>query len=126
LKQIQKDTVAIIDDDPGIRKATARLLSFLGYGTCTFNSANSFLSVAATSKAKCLIVDVQLGDISGVTLARELADAGFTFPIIFMTAVDDGAIRSQAERLGCVAYLRKPFGGDLLIEAIVRAIGRPS
>jgi FixJ family two-component response regulator len=84
------------------------------------------LSVAAASKTKCLVVDVQLGDISGVELARELADAGFTFPIIFMTAVDDEAIRSQAEQLGCVAYLRKPFSANLLIETIGRAIGRPS
>jgi FixJ family two-component response regulator len=126
LKQIRKELVAIVDDDPGIRKAMASLLSVFGYVTCTFDSAKAFLSVAATSQARCLVIDVQLGDISGVELARELADAGFTFPIIFMTALDDGAIRSQAEQLGCVAYLRKPFSADLLIEAIVRAIGRPS
>jgi FixJ family two-component response regulator len=122
LTSTQKDIVAIIDDDPGMRKAMARVLSAFGYVTYTFHSAEAFLGVAATSKAKCLVVDIQLGDVSGVELARELADAGFNFPIIFMTAVDDQAIRRQAEQLGCVAYLRKPFGADLLIEAIVRAI----
>jgi FixJ family two-component response regulator len=105
--------------------ATAMLLSAFGYDTCTFDSADAFLSVAATSEAKCLVVDIHLGDISGVELARELVDAGFRYPVIFMTAVDDAAIRSQAEQLG-VAFLRKPFSADLLIEAIVRAIGRPS
>jgi FixJ family two-component response regulator len=95
-------------------------------GTALASSIRPTHSITATSKAKCLIVDVQLGDISGVELARELADAGFTFPIIFMTSADDEANRSRAEQLGCVAYLRKPFSAGLLIEAIVRAIGRPS
>lgn len=104
----------------------ATLLSAFGYIIYTFNSAEAFLSVAATSKAKCLVIDIQLGDISGVELARQLADSDFKFPIIFMTALDDEAILSQAEQLGCVAYLRKPFGADLLIEAVVRAIGHPS
>jgi FixJ family two-component response regulator len=126
LTSIRRDIVAIIDDDPDVRKATAMLLSAFGYVTYTFNSAEAFLSVAATSKANCLVVDVQLGDISGVELARQLANAGFWFPIIFMTALDDKLISRQAEQLGCVAYLRKPFGADLLIEAIVRAIGHPS
>jgi FixJ family two-component response regulator len=126
LTSIPKDIVAIIDDDPGMRKAVTRVLSAFGYVTYVFHSAEAFLSVAATSKAKCLVIDIQLGDVSGLELARELADAGFKFPIIFMTAVDDETIRRQAEQLGCVAYLRKPFGADLLIEAIVRAIGDPS
>jgi FixJ family two-component response regulator len=104
----------------------AALLSAFGYVTYAFSSAEAFLSGAATSKASCLVVDVQLGDISGVELARQLADAGFKFPIIFMTALDDEVILRQAEQLGCVAYLRKPFNEDLLIEAIVRAIGQPS
>jgi FixJ family two-component response regulator len=126
LTSIRRDIVAIIDDDPDVRKATATLLSAFGYVTYTFNSAEAFLSVAATSKAKCLVVDAQLGDISGVELARQLAGAGFKFPIIFMTALVDEIILSQAEQLGCVAYLRKPFGADLLIDAILRAIGNPS
>ena len=125
MTSIQKDIVAIIDDDPGIRKAAARVLSAFGYVTYTFHSAEAFLRVAATSKAGCLVIDIQLGDVSGMELARELADAGFKFPVIFMTAVDDENIRSQAHKLGCVAYLRKPFGADLLIEAIVKAIGDP-
>ena len=104
----------------------AALVSAFGYVTYTFSSAEAFLSVAAASKASCLVVDVQLGGISGVELARQLANAGFKFPIIFMTALDDEVILRQAEQLGCVAYLRKPFNEDLLIEAIVRAIGHPS
>jgi CheY-like chemotaxis protein len=123
LTSIQQRIVAIVDDDPGMRKATANLLSAFGYGTETFDSAEAFLNATATSEATCLVVDVQLGDISGVELAHQLAADGFKYPIIFMTALDDGRIRSQAEAAGAIAYLRKPFSESSLIEAIVKAIG---
>jgi CheY-like chemotaxis protein len=115
--------VAIVDDDPGMRMATANLLSAFGYGTETFDSAEAFLNAAATSEASCLVVDIQLGDISGVELARQLAAESFKYPIIFMTALDDERIRSQAEAVGALAYLGKPFPPNLLLEAIAKAIG---
>ena len=98
-----------------------RLLSAFGYTTYVFDSAEAFLRTAADSKANCLVVDIQLGDMSGVVMARRLREAGLKFPIIFMTAVHDPEILSQATQLGCIAYLRKPFCADRLIEAVVKA-----
>jgi CheY-like chemotaxis protein len=120
---MRRTVVAVVDDNLAIRKAMATLLSALGYCAELFASGEEFLDVAARSKASCLIVDIQLGDISGVELGRQLATTGFTFPIIFMTASDDETIRSGATQLGCVAYLRKPFHADELIDAIVKAVG---
>jgi FixJ family two-component response regulator len=114
-------TVAIIDDDPGMRSATASLLSAFGYGTETFDSGEEFLDAAATSAATCLVVDIQLGNISGLDLVRQLATVGFKLPVIFITGCADETLRSQAMQLGCIAYLRKPFAEDLLIEGIIRA-----
>jgi FixJ family two-component response regulator len=125
LTSIRQKIVAIVDDDPGMRIATENLLLSFGYDTETFDSAEAFLNVTATSEATCLVVDVQLGDISGVELAQQLLADGLKYPIIFMTALDDGRMRSQAEAAGAVAYLNKPFPPDLLIDAIVKAIGEP-
>jgi FixJ family two-component response regulator len=123
LMAMQRTTVAVVDDDFMMRKATAILLSALGYCTELFASAEEFLDAAMRSEASCLVVDIRLGDISGVELGRQLTANGFKFPIIFMTASDDEAIRNSAMQAGCVAYLRKPFPADELIDAIVRAIG---
>jgi FixJ family two-component response regulator len=120
---MQRTVVAVVDDDLAMRKAMANLLSALGYCTELFASGEAFLGAATRSKASCLIVDIQLGDISGVELGRQLAATGSKVPIIFMTASDDETIRSGATQLGCVAYLRKPFPADELIYAIVKAIG---
>ena len=118
-----KMTVGVIDDDPEMRAAMASLLSAAGYCPETFDSAETFLTCASTSKATCLVVDVELGDISGIELAHQLVAEGFTYPIIFMTGLDDEVIRGQATEAGGLAFLRKPFPAKLLFEALEKAVG---
>ena len=113
----------VVDDDPSMRQALGCLLSAQGYCTQIYASAAEFLAVAATTEATCLILDIQLGSMSGIDLARKLAASGFNFPILFMTGSDDAQFRSDAMDLGCVAYLLKPFRTEHLMSAISRATG---
>jgi FixJ family two-component response regulator len=117
-----KKIVAVIDDDPEIRAAMARLLLAFGYSAETFDSAETFLTRASTFRASCLLVDIQLGGLSGVELARQLAADGFKFPIIFMTGCDNATIKSQAIAAGGIAFLRKPFPPKMLIDSIKKAV----
>jgi FixJ family two-component response regulator len=114
-------TVAVIDDDCDVRESLEVLLAALGYDTELFDSAESFLAAAATSKASCLLVDIHLGDISGIELVRQLAAEGIKCPVIFMTGRNDDNIRSQAKAAGCIAFLNKPFPAELLRDAIRQA-----
>jgi FixJ family two-component response regulator len=118
-----KKIVAIVDDDPEMRKSTAALLSAFGYSTETFASAEAFLIAAPTSQARCLVTDIQLGDISGVELVHQLKADGYKYPAIFITALDDEWIRSKVAAAGGIALLTKPFPSKALIEAIVKAMG---
>jgi FixJ family two-component response regulator len=115
-------TVAVIDDDEGLRDSVEHLLSLCGYRTECFGSAEEFLSSAAASKAACLVVDIQLGDISGLELARQLVADGYQYPIIFMTGLNDESIRSQVEAVGGKAFLNKPFPAKMLLDAVKAAI----
>lgn len=117
-----RKTVAVIDDDGGVRASLRVLLAGLSYNVELFASAEAFLVAAPDSKANCLLVDVQLGDISGIELARQLAADGLTFPIIFMTGCDEEHIRSQAEAAGGVAFLKKPFPAKLLFDTLKKAM----
>jgi FixJ family two-component response regulator len=119
----RRKVVVIIDDDAGVCSSMKSLLSSFGYVVCASCSAEAFLETAPASKADCLIVDVQLGGITGVELVRELRAQGFNFPIIFMTGSDNATFRNDARQLGCVAYLQKPCASHMLIEAIVKATG---
>lgn len=114
--------IAVIDDDSVIREALNRLLRSYGYRTEMYTSAEEFIRSAIVTEARCLIVDIQLGDISGVELGRHLEDAGLHFPIIFLTGRDDEIARRQAADFGCIAYFTKPFPADLLMDAIDKAI----
>ena len=115
--------VAVVDDDPSLGKALTRLLTANGYRVELFASGNALMGAVASLEATCLIVDINLGDGSGLDLARRLADFGLTFPLIFMTGGHDEAIRARCAELGCIAFLVKPFTEQRLIEAIAEATG---
>jgi FixJ family two-component response regulator len=112
------DTIGIVEDDPSLRTALARQLSALNYRVQLFASAEEFLNAASTSQARLLLVDVNLGGISGLSLVRRLSSAGFRVPIVLMTASHDERIRRQCIELGCVDFLQKPFEEDRLMRAI--------
>ncbi|MBR1331034.1 response regulator transcription factor [Bradyrhizobium ottawaense] len=114
-------TIAIVEDDPSLLQGLSRLLSAHGFRVARFSSAESFLAGAAQCDAACLVVDIHLGGISGIDLKKRLTSSGSDFPVIFMTAVESEATRQEAVDAGCVAYLRKPFLAQLLIDAINRA-----
>jgi FixJ family two-component response regulator len=120
----QRDIIAIVDDDAGIRDALEQLLTARGYCVELYSCGEEFIRAATFSAATCLLVDIQLGDISGVELGRHLAASGFMFPIIFMTGSQDELTRTQAVKFGCVAYLQKPLKAAELNEAISLAIGK--
>jgi FixJ family two-component response regulator len=117
----QSFVVAIIDDDDILREALAGLLAAHEYEVELYDSGESFLSSVRDSKASCLIVDVHLGGICGISLGRGLALAGFRFPIIYMTGSTDETLRGRAMQAGCVAFLTKPFTPSALDEALSAA-----
>jgi FixJ family two-component response regulator len=98
------------------------LLWAYGYEPELYSSSEEFLDAKAKTEASCLVIDVQLGDSSGIDLARQIAETGFKLPIIFMTASDDRVIEKQAMETGCVALLRKPISAEVLIRALMKAV----
>jgi FixJ family two-component response regulator len=120
---IRRRLVAVVEDDPDMRKGLKRVLNVHGFDTEVFPSAEAFLAAEAKTEAVCLVLDIHLGGMSGIELRRQLFASDCKLPIIFITAVDDEAIEREALETGCVAYLRKPFPANLLIGAIDKAAG---
>jgi FixJ family two-component response regulator len=113
-------TVAIVDDDFAILIAVKKFLSVHGYETELYPSARAFLDAAPRSVATRFLIDIQLGDSCGFDLARELADLGINYPIIFMTGNSNEIHEKRAREVGCAAFLSKPYAPHLLIEALVQ------
>ena len=119
----KQQTVAVVDDEPNMLDALKRMLNACGLAADVFNSAKEFLASGSAESVGCLVLDINLGGISGIELRRQLAAAGTRVPVIFMSARDGDAVRRDAMSAGCIAYLRKPFSGRDLMEAIDRALG---
>lgn len=115
--------MAIVDDDPSMLRATKDLLDAHGFLTAVFPSAEEFLANRLTRDADYLLLDIHLTGMSGIELQRQLLASHSAVPVIFMTALDDEAIRQQALETGGVDCLRKPFPAHQLIDAIAKAGG---
>ena len=118
----QPTVVIVVDDNAGLLKSVARLLAHHGIDSRTFASAEALLESDSVRTATCLLLDIHLGGISGIELQRRLAASGSKWPVIFMTASDDEATRNEAMDAGCIAYLRKPFARQVLLDAIGKAV----
>ena len=117
----RRRNIAIVDDDARMRLATENLLDASGFAVELFASAEDFLDRGAKSHFDCLLLDIDLGGMSGIELRRQLTDSGSKLPVIFMTGLDDKTMYRQALMAGCVACLRKPFTVRQLIDAIEKA-----
>jgi FixJ family two-component response regulator len=107
-----------VDDDAGFLRAIQRLLKEHGYAVGVFHSVEEFNDHAVLDDAFCLVLDIHLGDRSGIDLSRQLSKRGISLPIIFITANDSESTRKATRELGCVAYLQKPFPAKSLIDAV--------
>lgn len=107
--------VAVVDDDESLCRSLGRLLRAAGIQSVTYASAEAFLADTQRLQFDCLVLDVELGGMSGIELKRQLAGAGEKTPVIFITAHDDSHARAEAEAAGCEAYFRKiDSGADVL------------
>jgi FixJ family two-component response regulator len=114
--------VGVVDDDESVCCALARLFRVSGMHAVTYLSGEEFLRDPNRLRFDCLILDIQLGGMSGLELQERLAEGGSTMPVIFLTAHDEPALRERAQRMGCAAFLGKSDAADALFAAVDRAI----
>jgi FixJ family two-component response regulator len=122
LQMRMHNLISIVDDDRGFLRAIARVLKIQGFDVRTFRSAEDFLGRTDPSEPACLILDINLGGISGIELLHQLSRSGISVPVVFVTANDNENIRKAAVTAGCVAYLEKPVEMKALMEAVGEAL----
>jgi FixJ family two-component response regulator len=118
--------IAVVDDDPSVLKALRRLLRTHAFHAKTFASAREFLGALGCGLPECLIVDLQMPEMSGLDLHQHLTGNGIAIPTIIITAHDDSDARRRCEAAGTAAYLLKPLEDVAFFTAINRARGGSS
>ncbi|MFH1043903.1 MAG: response regulator [Pseudomonadota bacterium] len=117
-------TVYIVDDDPSVRDALGLLLSVKGYRTAVFANGEGFLNAWQSDWIGCLLIDIRMPGMDGLTLQKKLADLGCHLPVIIITGHGDASLARQAFKASASDFLEKPFDDEKLIDAIVEAFRR--
>jgi len=113
--------VAIVEDDPAVLKALARLLRSRAFAVTTFQSGQQFLASLPEPLPDCLILDLQMPGMTGLEIQHHLAGKGIRIPTIIITAHDEAGIRERCKSAGAIAYLAKPVPQAALFDALEAA-----
>ncbi len=113
--------VFIVDDDESVQKSLRRLLTVEGFRVEAFSSADEFLIQPREPVVSCLVLDLSMPKMDGLTLQKELYSRDDQIPIIFVTGQGDIPSSVRAMKLGAIDFLPKPFSNDQLLAAIQTA-----
>ena len=119
---LQPSRVFVVDDEPMILRALAKLLRMSGYVVETFGDPRAFLAHLSAGDRGCALVDLQMPGLSGLELQKELEARGIRVPLIFMSGHTDGPEAVTAMKRGAVDVLTKPFEANEMIAAVERAL----
>jgi FixJ family two-component response regulator len=118
-----EEIVFVVDDDVRVREAIGELLESLGWRAETFAAAADYVAYAKPNLPACLILDVELPDINGLDLQRQIAKGDHP-PIVFITGHGDIPSSVRAIKHGAVDFLTKPFSDADLMTAVRTAIAQ--
>jgi FixJ family two-component response regulator len=112
--------VFIVDDDPSLRDALCLLFQSVDIHAKAFNSGPELLESGALTQARraCLLADVRMPGISGMTLLERLRESGIRIPTIVITAYGDIPMAVRAMKLGAVDFITKPFNPQTVLELV--------
>jgi len=113
-----RPTILVVDDDASVRDAISNLLESVGMRTRVFGSTEEFWKASRPNTPSCLILDVRLPGASGLEFQEQLAKAGVSIPVIFITAHGDVPMTSRAMKAGAIEFLMKPFQKEELLAAV--------
>jgi FixJ family two-component response regulator len=119
---IAQPLVYVVDDDPAVIRLLADLLKAIGLDVAAYRSAEEFLKACKPSGPGCLVLDVMVPGITGLELQKQMAAAGSTLPIIFITGHADVRMAVEAMERGAFGFLEKPFRPQELCEKIAAAV----
>lgn len=114
--------IAIVDDEEPVRKALCRLLRASGLNAEAFSSGQTFLDSIVARQPDCVILDLHMPGLSGLQVLQQLQSSRNTLPAIIITGHDEPQTHERCLSAGASAFLRKPLDGEVLLEAIDRAV----
>ena len=117
---MSKTTILIVEDDAGLREALLDTLLLGNYNVVAADCAEQALMMLSSQNVDLVVSDIQMGEMSGLTLLKSIKSKYPNMPVLLMTAyatIDDAV---QAMRDGATDYLSKPFAPEVLLNLVGR------
>lgn len=111
-------TILIVDDNPNVWRALARLMASAGFVWKAFDSVESLMISPDLAGGNCIVADITMPGLSGLDLKHHLNEVRLDTPVIFLTGNDTEATRIAAKEAGAAGYFRKPVDAQALLDAI--------
>jgi two-component system, LuxR family, response regulator FixJ len=118
----RKQTVYIVDDDDGMRRALTVLMTTVGYQPVAYAKPSEFLAKYDPGQPSCLVLDVRMPEMSGLEVQQQLNRAGSMLPVILISGHGDIPMAVQAMKDGAFDFLQKPFRDQDLLDRINGAL----
>jgi FixJ family two-component response regulator len=118
---LEQSIIYVLDDDARVRESLTALLSSMGRKVIAFASATEYLRFSRPDLPGCLVLDLEMPEMTGLELQRQLADQEGP-PIVFLTGRGDIPSTVRAMKAGAVEFLSKPYDEEELVQAIDAAI----
>lgn len=118
---ISEKHVYIVDYDKMSCDAIATLLSTAGFRTKGFSSVYQFIREAQMLAPGCLVSDVSMPEMDGLTLLTQLKALRFRFPVVFLTGHGDIKMAVRAIKSGAADFVEKPYDEETILAAVRRA-----
>ena len=115
-------TVLVVDDDADVRDSLKALLQSAGFKARLFDSGTALLAEYRPGEAGCLVADVRMPDMDGLTLQTELTRRQAELPVIIITGHGDVPLAVRAMKAGAMDFIEKPFDDERLLESVRRAL----
>jgi two-component system response regulator FixJ len=119
---MRDETVFVVDDDTAVRQGLRFMLRAAGYSVEAFPSARSFLEDYDPRRGGCLLLDVQMPQMTGLELQQRLNIRGWRIPVIFITGHGTVPLAIASMKAGAFDFIEKPLRKDALLESIERAL----
>ena len=119
---MQAQTVFVVDDDEAVRDSIQELVESVGLQAEGYDSALAFLDAFESQRPGCLVLDVRMGEMSGLVLQERLNGLEASIPVILLTGHGDVPMAVQAMRSGAVDFIQKPYREQALLDSINAAL----
>ena len=113
--------IAVLDDEPEMRKALRRLLACRGFRVTEYERGEDLLAALDSQPLDCLLLDLHMPGTNGFDVLAAFQTRRITAPVIVITAHDEPGTAERVRALGASAYLKKPVDRDALLAAIQTA-----